>query len=120
MPRKSTGRPPGAPRGNANRLTHGLYSRHMSVRVSHQVAEMPADLNHDELALTRARLDQVLDLQSSAPTALWLSYEKVVAQYLQQIGALVHANAVLGRDSRTSFVTVLEMIRQLNEEQAIR
>ena len=119
MPSKPTGLPPGAPPGNTNALKHGLYSRHISVQVSHAVDGMSADQNHDELALTRARLDQVLDLQRGAPPELWLAYEKVVAHYLQQIATLVRANALLGRDSRTSFVTVLEMIRQVNEQQKV-
>jgi hypothetical protein len=120
MPYKRTGRPPGAPRNNHNALTHGLYSRHMSVQVAHEVDAMPVDHNDDELAFSRARLDQLLQMQRAAPPEHWLSYERVIAYYLHSIAALIHKNAVLGRDSRTSFVTVLEMIRQTNEQQKVR
>jgi hypothetical protein len=120
MPRKPTGRPPGAPPNNRNRLLHGLYSHHMSIQVEQEVDAMPADRNTHELALARARLAFAMDRQHDAPPELELAWERVIAYNIRTIGMLTHRNAVLGRDSRTSFVTVLEMIRQTNEQQKTR
>lgn len=120
MPRKPTGRPPGAPPGNHNRLIHGLYSHHMSIQVSQEVDSMPADRNNDELAFVRARLAYALEQQLDAPPDLVVSWERVIAYNIRTICMLTHRNAVFGRDSRTSFVTVLDMIRQANEQQKVR
>ena len=109
----------GAPLGNTNRLTHGLYSRHISVQVEHDVDPMPIDQNQNELALARARLSAVFEMQRSALPAQWLDYERAASHYLNVIASLIHKNAVLGRDQRTSFVTVLEMIRQVNQLQHV-
>jgi hypothetical protein len=109
----------GAPLGNTNRLTHGLYSRHISVAAEHDLDSMPIDQNQNELALARSRLAAVLEMQQSASPDRWLDYERAASHYLGVIASLIHKNAVLGRDTRTSFVTVLEMIRQVNEDQRI-
>ncbi len=110
----------GAPPGNHNALKHGIYSRHMSVQVDDDIQSMPEDENRDELALARARLVECLEKQKAAPPEDWLYYEKAISQYLLAISKLVHNNAILGRDRKTSLVTVLEMIRQLNEKDNVR
>ncbi len=120
MPYKPTGKPPGAPRGNHNRLTHGLYSHHISAQVEGDLAGMSADRNLDEIAMLRTRLHWALDRQARASPAQQLSWEHVISNYLYRIATLINRNAVLGRDSRSSFVTVLEMIRQINEKQRVR
>ncbi len=109
----------GAPLGNTNHLIHGVYSQHISVQAEHGLASMPIDQNQNELALARARLNAVLDKQRAAPPEQWLDYERAASHYLTAIGSLIHKNAVLGRDQRSSFVTVLEMIRQVNEDQHV-
>jgi len=110
----------GAPPGNTNRLTHGLYSRHISMEVEHDIDSMPIDQDHDELALARARLGALLERQRHAPPEDWLGFERAVWRYIATITSCTHKNAVLGRDRRTSFVTVLEMIRQVNQEQDVQ
>jgi hypothetical protein len=120
MKYKRTGRPVGAPLNNHNALVHGLYSRHMSIQVQRDVDAMPADRNGDELAFARARLGFALDQQRDAPPERVLSWERVIAYNLRTICMLTYRNAVFGRDSRTSFITVLEMIRQTNEQQEVR
>lgn len=116
---KKPSRPRGAPVGNTNRLTHGLYSRHISIQTEHDLTSMPIDQNHNELALARARLNAVFEMQRNAPPDQWLDYERAASHYLTAIASLIHKNAVLGRDQRSSFVTVLEMIRQVNEDQHV-
>ena len=118
-PRSKPSRPRGAPLGNANRLTHGLYSRHISIQAEHDLEPMPIDQNQNELALARARLNAVFEMQRNAPPDQWLDYERAASHYLTAIASLIHKNAVLGRDQRSSFVTVLEMIRQVNEDQHV-
>lgn len=120
MPYKRTGRPSGAPRGNHNRLIHGLYSHHISLQVEQDLAGMSPDRNLDEIALLRTRLHWALDMQARASAAQKLAWEHLISDYLYRIANLINRNAVLGRDSRSSFVTVLEMIRQMNEKQHIR
>ena len=112
-------RPRGAPLGNRNNLKHGIYSRHISVQADDDILSMPDDQNRDELALARARLAACLDRQKKAPAEDWLNYEKAISQYLLAISKFVHNNAVLGKDRKSSLVTVLEMIRQLNERQHV-
>ncbi len=119
MPYKPTGKRRGAPRGNHNRLTHGLYSRHISAQVEGDLAGMSPDRNHDEIAMLRTRLHWALDMQAKSSPAQQLAWEHVISDYLFRIASLIHRNAVLGRDSPSAFLTVLEMIRQMNEEQHI-
>ncbi len=112
-------RPRGAPPGNQNNLKHGIYSRHISVQADDDIFGMPDDQNRDELALARARLAACLEKQRSAPPEDWLHYEKAVSQYLLAISKFVHNNALLGKDHKSSLITVLEMIRQLNERENV-
>ena len=119
-PANKTARKRGAPPGNTNRLIHGIYSRHLSVQVESDVDSMPIDQSLHELALARARLGALLELQRHAPPEDWLGFERAVWRYIATIVSCTHKNAVLGRDQRTSFVTVLEMIRQVNEEQDVQ
>ena len=115
MSRTPTGRPRGAPLGNQNNLRHGIYSRHISIQAEDDVQSMPDDQNQNELALARARLVACLEKQKDAPPEDWLIYERAIAHYLLAIATFIRNNAVLGRDRKASLVTVLEMIRQVNE-----
>jgi hypothetical protein len=110
----------GAQPGNTNNLKHGIYSRHMSIQADDDIQAMPDDQNRDELALARARLVACLEKQASAPPDQWLIYERSIAQYLAAIAKFVHNNALLGKDRKATLVTVLEMIRQLNERENVK
>lgn len=121
-PEESTSRKPrrrGAPPGNQNHLKHGIYSRHISVAADNEIQAMPQDQNQDELALARARLVACLEKQKDAPPEDWLIYERAISQYLLAIARFINNNAVIGKDHKTSLVTVLEMIRQLNEREDV-
>ncbi len=121
MSRKPTGRRRGAPFGNTNRLLHGIYSRHISVDMEVDIGSMPQDQNEDELALARSRLVACLDKQKLASDQEeWLAFERAASQYLLAISRFTHNNAVLGKDRKSSLVTVLEMISQTNEKQHVR
>ena len=115
MTRKRGGQP-----GNTNNLKHGIYSRHMSLQAGDDIQAMPDDQNRDELALARARLVACLEKQTSAPPDQWLIYEKAISQYLSAIAKFVHNNALLGKDRKATLITVLEMIRQLNETEHVK
>jgi hypothetical protein len=119
MSHTPTGRPRGAPHGNQNNLRHGIYSRHISIQAEADVDSMPHDQNQDELALARARLVACLEKQKDAPPEDWLIYERAISHYLLAIATFIRNNAVLGRDQKTSAVTVLEMIRQVNERENV-
>jgi hypothetical protein len=110
----------GAPLGNQNSLKHGIYSRHISVEVDADVESMPPDRNNDELALARARLVACLQQQAGASPEDWLDYERAISHYLLAISRFIHNNAVLGKDRRSSLVTVLEMIRQVNDKDHVK
>src|SRR3990172_9487176 len=105
---------------NKNRLKHGIYSEHISVQDDEQLGSMAHDKSEHELALARVRLKQCMAKQDSAPPEEWLRYEKAIAHYLAVIVNLTNRNALLGRDSKTAFVTVMEMIRQVNEQQHVK
>lgn len=117
MTYKPTGRKSGGQPGNTNALKHGIYSHHISVQDDEEAEAMAADLNNDELTFARIRLKDCIIKQQSAPPEEWLSYEKAIAHYISKIVSMIHHNAILGSDKKTGFVTVLEMIRQINEEQ---
>lgn len=117
---KPNGRRRGAPDRNSNALKHGIYSRYISVNEEVGVESMPADKNRDELALSRVRLTTCLQKQRECPPNLWLGYERQIALYLRIIISLTHKNAILAQDRRTAYVTVMEMISQINEEQGVR
>ncbi len=119
MSRKPTGRKRGAQPGNTNHLLHGAYSRHISIETAEDLSSMPADQNQDELALARSRLVACLDRQKFAPSAQWLPYEHAVWQYLVAISKFIHNNAILGKNRKGALVTVLEMIRYVNERQHV-
>lgn len=108
-------------KGNKNALKHGLYSKHISVVDDDQLLPMSATSNADELALARVRLDAVLLKQKSAIVpADWLSYENAIISLISQISGMVHANAVLGKDQHAVFVSVLDMIRVVNNKQNVK
>ena len=120
MTYKPTGRKGGGQPGNQNGLKHGIYSKHISVQDNEELKDMPLDLNNDELTFTRSRLISCVLRQQSAPPEEWLSYDKAINAYLAKIVSMVHHNAVLGEDKKTAFITVMEMIRQVNEEQHVQ
>ena len=109
----------GAPHGNQNRLKHGIYSRHISLDVDEGLLAMPDDRNQDELALARTRLVACLEKQQQASPDDWLLYERAISHYLAAIARLVNHNAVNGRDRKAGVVTILEMIRQINEREHV-
>ena len=117
---KPTGRRRGAPAGNTNALKHGIYSRHISTDEQASIESMPSDKNADELALARVRLNGCIQRQSECPPEQWLDYERAITHYLRIIVTLTHKNAILGQDRRTAYVTVMEMISQINEEEGVR
>ena len=120
MTYKPTGRKGGGQPGNTNALKHGIYSQHISIQDDEEVDTMPLDINNDELTFARVRLKSCILKQAAASPDDWLSYEKAITLYLSRIVSMIHHNAVLGGDRKTGFVTVLEMIRQINEEQNVK
>jgi hypothetical protein len=116
---KTRSRPRGAPPGNTNALKHGIYSQYISLSEDQELDPMPPDKNQDELALARVRLKNCLEKQQACPPDQWLDYERIITYYLRLIVSLTHKNALLGRDRRTAYVTVMEMIQQVNEEQDV-
>ena len=120
MSRKPTGRPRGGQPGNQNRLKHGLYSKQVSLEDSQMLNTMSADLIEHELTLARVRLKTCLDKQLSAPPEDWLTYERAIAHYLGLIASVIHKNASRKAHGGDAFQTVLEMIRQVNEEQGVQ
>lgn len=118
-PHRRTGRRRGAPNGNTNALKHGIYSQYISVSEEAGIQVMPADKNQDELALARVRLATCIQKQLECPPGRWLDYERIIAYYLRIIVSLTHKNAILGQDRRTAYVTVMEMISEINQEQGV-
>ncbi len=117
---KPTGRPAGAPRGNTNGLKHGLYSHYISTSEDEELDAMPLDQSQHELALARVRLKLCIQKQQEAVGDDWLAYEKAIAYYLHMIVALTARNALLGRDHKAAYITVMDMIRQVNEDQDVK
>ena len=110
----------GAPVGNTNALKHGLYSRHISIQDDVELDSMSLDKSEHELSLARVRLKECIARQQSASDEDWHKYEKAISRYLTIIVNLTNKNALLGRDRKVAFVTVMEMIRQMNERQNVR
>jgi len=81
---------------------------------------MAPDKNLNELTLARVRLKKCLEQQAKAAPQVWLAYERAVTQYISLIGALIHKNALLQPDDKEAFMTVMEMMNQVNEEQGVR
>jgi hypothetical protein len=108
-------------KGNKNALKHGLYSKHISVIDDVELLPMSGTSNADELALARVRLDTCLLKQKSATKREdWLAYENAIIALISQIAGMVHANAVLGKDQRAAFVSILDMIRVTNDKQDVK
>lgn len=119
--KKPSGRKPGGQPGNQNALKHGLYSKHISLREDEALDQMAQDKNQDELALARVRLGRCLLKQAATVRhSEWLAYEHAIQGYLEKIANMTHQNAILGTDKRSSFTTVLEMIRVVNRWQHVR
>jgi len=119
-PHRRTGRPRGAPLGNTNALKHGLYAQYISVSEEADLENMPPDKNAEELAIARVCLKRCLEKQAAAASPeQWLDYDKQIAHYLRIIMALIHKNALLGMDKRAAYVTVMEMIAEVNKEQGV-
>lgn len=117
--RQPTGRKRGGQPGNTNHLLHGAYSRHISIETQQDLRSMPEDRNQNELDLARSRLVACLERQKAAPPEEWLAFEHAIETYIHDIARLTHSNAILGRDRKTTLVTVLEMIRQTNKQQHV-
>jgi hypothetical protein len=116
---KPTGRPRGAPPGNTHALKHGIYSAHISASEQEALEPMPPDQNQVELALARVRLKTCLEKQGNCEPSQWMDYERMISCYLRLIVSLTHKNALLGRDQHAAYITVMEMIQQVNEEQDV-
>ena len=116
---KPTGRKRGAPAGNTNALKHGIYSHYISASEDEELEPMPLDKSQHELALTRVRLKKCIQKQLESSGDDWLAYEKAIAYYLRIIVSLTTRNALLGQNRKTAYITVMEMIRQVNEEQDV-
>lgn len=107
--------------GNTNALKHGLYSKHISVSQTAEMKGMAADQNRDELALARAQLARLLDKQSEAKDLkTYLALEDKIILMLGAINNMTQHNAILGRDTRTAFVTILDYIRVANDRQGVK
>ena len=119
VPEESRGKV-GAPLGNTTALKHGLYSSHISIQDDEELESMSLDQSQHELALARVRLKECIARQQSAPAGEWHKYERAIGRYLSIIVNLTNKNAILGRDRKIAFVTVMEMIRQMNERQDVK
>jgi len=119
MFRQPSGRHRGGQPGNQNRLKHSLYSKQVSMEDGAQLETMSQELTEHELALARVRLKTCLEKQLSAAPEDWLSYERALANYLHNIVALIHMNA-RNKNRGIDSMTVMEMIRQVNEEQNVQ
>ena len=120
MPNPPPKRTRGGQPGNTNHLKHGLYSSHISQKDEAELETMSTERNDHELALARVRLKECIFKQKNAPPEEWIRYEKAISHYIAIIVSNTNKNALLGRDSRAAFVTVLEMIRQVNEQQGVK
>ncbi|HEY5903741.1 MAG TPA: hypothetical protein VIU39_14410 [Anaerolineales bacterium] len=115
------GRGGGAQPGNANALKHGLYSRHISIRDGEEMEGMAHDSNQPELAIARTRLEACLKrVEETTTLAEFLSLDAAIQGWVEKIGNMVHRNAILGRDTRTAFVTILDYIRVNNDRQGVK
>ena len=120
MTYKPTGRPVGAPPNNINHLKHGLYSHHISVEDDEEDSAMSDNKTSDELTFARVRIKRVLDKQGTVSPEDWIAYEKAVSHYLGQVITLLHKNIVFGRDNKDALLTVMDFIRQANEDQNVQ
>ena len=120
MARKPTGRPPGAPLNNINHLKHGLYSHHISVEDDEEDCAMSEDKTSAELTLARVRIKKILDKEGSVSPEEWISYEKALSHYLGQVITMLHKNSIFGRDTKTPLLTIMDFIRQANEDQNVQ
>ena len=117
---KASRRPGGQP-GNQNHLIHGIYAKQLSSEDNDLLESMPADLTEHELALARVRLKTCLEKQLNSAPEDWLTYERAIAYYLRLIASLVQRNAAIkANSSGDAFITVMEMIRQVNEEDGLK
>jgi hypothetical protein len=109
-----------APKANQNRLKYGIYAKQIPVHEDDQLGLMPPDKNQSELDLARVRLKEVILKQAAAPPEQWIQYEKVITRYVTVIASLTHRNALLSQDGKAAFMTVMEMIRQVNQDQDVK
>ena len=80
---------------------------------------MPLDLTEHELVLARVRLKTCIEKQLTASPEDWLSYERAITHYLRLIASLIQKNAESDGPG-DAFMTVMEMIRQVNEEDHVK
>jgi len=109
-----------APKNNQNRLKYGIYAKQIPTREDPSLGSMPSNENQSELDLARYRLKEVLLKQEHGSPEEWIEFEKLITRYVSVIASLTHKNAVLGKDDKEAFMTVMEMIRQVNEEQGVK
>jgi hypothetical protein len=119
VPDKKPRRRAGAQPGNSNALKTGLYSELVTVRDDTDSSSMPRDQSDQELALARIRLKELILEQRQAPPEQWLSFEKAIQHYIDRIANITHRNAIFGQQHGAAFTTVMDMIRQANEEQDV-
>jgi hypothetical protein len=119
MPTSKPRRRAGAQPANQNARKTGLYSNLVTVRDDVDAASMPRDMSDGELALARIRLKELILEQRQAPPQHRLAFEKAIQHYIDRIASITYKNALLGRQQGAAFTTVLEMIRQANEEQGV-
>jgi hypothetical protein len=119
MSRQPSGRQRGGQPGNKNRLKHGLYSKQVSQEDSAELESMSLDRTEHELALARVRLKTCIEKQLTAAPEDWLSYERAITHYLRLIASLIQKNAESDGPG-DAFMTVMEMIRQVNEEDHVK
>lgn len=116
---REPGKRRGGQPGNVNARTTGIYSQVVTVRDDVDASSMPRDMSDQELALARVRLKHLILEQRQAPPQQWLSFEKAIQHYIDRIANITYKNAMLGRQQGAAFTTVMEMIRQANEEQGV-
>jgi hypothetical protein len=114
------GRTRGGPAGNTHDLKHGLYSRHISVRDDEEMETMEEDKSAAELAVARSRLADCLTRQETVTDpAEWLALDAAMQGWVGKIAIMTHRKAVLGKDTRMAFVTIMDYIRTANEKQKV-
>ena len=120
MTYKPTGRKGGGQPGNSNALKHGVYSQLISIPDDENAETMARDNTIDELTFARVRMKTCILQQQASPPEDWLSYEKAANLYLGKIVSMIHHNSVFGSGKQDALMTVMEMIRQVNEAENVQ
>lgn len=81
---------------------------------------MEEDKSAAELAVARSRLTACLARQEkAADPEEWLALDAAIQGWVGKIAIMTHRNAVLGKDTRMAFVTIMDYIRTANERQKV-